>query len=359
MTRLNDLRAASADQAGALYERLVLDALALAAPPMDRWRTAYARLSDALTTRRDETLATAASGTWGGDDERAVAALVFGQRTFLSLLPIFGGYVPRGMLLDWGSGSGAAALAAVVRGARAPILIDAAPEALGLARKIFALLGVEARVAPASAPPPAQTIVAAHSLNEWRAREGKADYAAVLRKWLTHVGPGGRIFVIEPGIKETSRVLQAVRDSLRGEARILAPCTHAESCPLIPRTHDWCHMTWPLPMGPAAEALVASAGHTARRTVFSWLVLENADPLPADGRRVLQVHPSGKGKLVAELCGGTGHTALVGLDRGEVGALFRGLAAGEVVELDEAHTGMRGDGTRLEDVRGMRKIRPI
>ena len=65
------------------------------------------------------------------------------------------------------------------------------------------------------------------------------------------------------------------------------------------------------------------------------------------------------GKLVAETCGRTGHTALVGLDRGEVGALFRAMEAGEVVELDEAQTAEKGDGLRLLDAGGLLKLRPL
>jgi SAM-dependent methyltransferase len=55
------------------------------------------------------------------------------------------------------------------------------------------------------------------------------------------------VLVVEPGSRAIARRLSALRDALRPQFRILAPCTHAADCPALATADDWCHFFAPPP----------------------------------------------------------------------------------------------------------------
>ena len=83
----------------------------------------------------------------------------------------------------------------------------------------------------------------------------------------------GRVILVEPALRETSRELLAVRDQLLAlsELRVVAPCFWTGACPALARERDWCHDAAPVPSAPArrlqlpgaARPLAAAAGPAA------------------------------------------------------------------------------------------------
>ncbi len=50
-----------------------------------------------------------------------------------------------------------------------------------------------------------------------------------------------RVVIVEPGNRHVARRLSTLRDELRAKFTIVAPCTHALSCPALANENDWCH----------------------------------------------------------------------------------------------------------------------
>lgn len=353
---LDELRQASRDALGGRYERLILDVLGITEPPLARWTAVYAEISGGLTERREEALASAPSGRWGGDDHLAVAALVFGQRTFLSLARIFGRYpLEAAALSDLGSGSGAASLAAAIHGVRVTTLVDASPAATTLGRAILERVG-GVRVETATADlqtwrPRSSAVVLAKSLNEVFARRPALPPTAasdLIVEWVREGSP--RVVVLEPGTHAASRRLQAVRDGLTDRARVLAPCTHALPCPMLPATRDWCHFSDPTPLGPIARELMLRGHRDPDDLPFSWLVVapSSTESTPAQLSRVFGRRNLGKGKVGTQICDHHGIRSLVGLTRTDGGRALSALASGALVTVDDGGLQVRGDGLRVD-----------
>lgn len=127
-----------------------------------------------------------------------------------------------------------------------------------------------------TAPLPPYTLVLSHVLNEL-----SSDQRASL---IALAAGAAAVLWIEPGTHADSRALAAVRDELRaGPHRIIAPCTHRESCPLFlaANERDWCHFFAPPPPGiqnsPDWVRFSHRAGLDLRSQAYSCLVLEHHD----------------------------------------------------------------------------------
>jgi hypothetical protein len=353
-------RSVPADRWGEAYERLVLDVLGVTAVPTDRWAEVYAETSRGLTSERDEALTASASGLWGDSDHRAVAALVFGQRTFLTMMPILTAYpLPPGPVFDLGSGSGAAALAATICGASDVTLVDVSAEALGLGRALLGRMGVAATVHAQDLRayrPRGGSVLAAHCLNEL---EGQTRASQLVGEWLG--GGVERVVLVEPGTHEGGRGVQRIRDSVAARHAVLGPCTHGSPCPLESRPRDWCHFEQPAGLGPVATSLLRLTGRRVDRRAFSWLVVDTAR---ARGRveaeaRLLSVRDLGKGKLGATVCTSGGLRTLTELTRGQAAPVLAGLESGNVVRLAEDLLVRRGDGERVLSPEAVKRSRTL
>ena len=137
--------------------------------------------------------------------------------------------------------------------------------------------------------------------------------AALVFAWARELlAEGGRIVLIEPALRETSRDLLAIRDRLLPAGFfVVAPCLWQGPCPALARERDWCHDSAPWP----PEEAAARAGQS--RVDYSYLVLARAGE-PSTERRLFRVVSDPiveKGRLRLWGCGPAGRHPLVRLDR--------------------------------------------
>jgi hypothetical protein len=115
-----------------------------------------------------------------------------------------------------------------------------------------------------------------------------------------------------------SRDLASLRDRLRDDFAIVAPCTHANNCPLFAAVNErhWCHYFAPAPSGIYADSNWVKFGQRAgvdlRSLPYSVLVLEKKTlraapaPLPPGSSRVLgrlRVHKAHTDLLACDTTG--------------------------------------------------------
>jgi ribosomal protein RSM22 (predicted rRNA methylase) len=204
-------------------------------------------------------------------------------------------------LLDVGCGLGAASYAA--RAVWPQIgsieMVDRSRAFLALAETLAATSGVaDARIVAAditrlpAAPAPHDLVVAAYALTEL-ADEDLPKVADAL--WTQ---TGGALAILEPGTPRDHLRLMDLRARLiRLGARIIAPCPHAEPCPLA--SPDWCHFSVRLPRT-REHKLLKGADAPFEDEKFSYLVAaRDGTPVPA---RILAPARHGKAGATLKLC---------------------------------------------------------
>jgi hypothetical protein len=204
---------------------------------------------------------------------------------------------PSRTLLDWGCGSGVAGRRTVDAFSASNFdtlqVWDHSPLArqfaVTAAREKFPNLSV-AEFDPRDSSAPVGTILLSHVLNELPAT-ARAELLALVDR-------ADAVIWIEPGTHAVSRDLASLRDQLREQFTIIAPCTHALNCPLFDPKNErhWCHYFAPAPTGIYADSNWVKFGQRAgvdlRSLPYSVLVLEKKNlraeiPLPPDSTRVL------------------------------------------------------------------------
>ena len=185
-------------------------------------------------------------------------------------------------------------------------------------------------------------VVAAHVLNELFVDDPSsgrpAKLATLVRRWSEAlVGDGGTLIVVEPALRETSRVLLAVRDELlRVGLHIVAPCFFTGPCPALLRPRDWCH-----------DAVHTDRQHAA--VDFSYLVMRASGEPVSDASlfRIVSDPLPEKGRFKLYGCGASGRHAIARLDRHATpanGDMDR-LARGDIAQI--ARTTFAQDGLRV------------
>lgn len=238
-------------------------------------------------------------------------------------------------LVDWGCGSGIAGrrvLAAFDADQVSTLLVhDHSP----LARE-FALASAKRHfphlvVGELRADSPVDVLVISHVLNELS--------ADARRELLGLIARARAVIWVEPGTHAVSRDLIQLREGLRTDFRLIAPCTHRAQCGLLAphRTGDWCHHFAPPPTGIYADSDWVKFGQRAgidlRSLPYSFLVLERADPHAASAteatgsaaeERIIGEprHYKGYAKLLS--CGVAGVEELT-LQKRDDAALFKAL----------------------------------
>jgi len=161
---------------------------------------------------------------------------------------------------------------------------------------------------------------------------------------LRHLKPSGIIVIIEPALKILARRLMNLRDELTGRssARIVLPCLHDASCPLlrIASRDEWCHETrvW----DPPTYLLRLNQGLNREidRLKFSFLVLARGKPEEPSTHayRVISRRIKEKGKTKCYLCAAQGRMETVRLDkdRSESNAAFDEIRQGDVLSFENA-----------------------
>lgn len=143
------------------------------------------------------------------------------------------------------------------------------------------------------------------------------DRLELLERWIVRVtqalAPGSSFVVLEPALREPSRVLQALRDRVLARAiDVPFPCAHREACPLLVRERDWCHAELPLSLPEPLAEIAREAGLRFEGLSYATLAVRNAPPgesRPHDAT-IVGGPIATKGKVELHLCHARGLTRL-------------------------------------------------
>lgn len=259
-------------------------------------------------------------------------------------------------ILDFGSGPGAASLAAIDEFVRPRLtLVDVVEEALEDARFLLGSCGGRSlRVQYAQEPPRERfdVVLAANVLSEL------AGPGPLLRLLEDRLDPEGYFVLVEPALKESTRRVMKWRDDLHAAGfRIAAPCKGAERCPMLARDDMWCHQDrpWKLPAGIAE--LDRRLGFDKGSLKYAYLIVTRAGKTRATGvaspwRVVSNLHRE-KGKAWAWLCGASESLVkaeLLTRHRSEGTRAFEHARRGDVLAIAPPPTGRMEAASRVRRV---------
>lgn len=185
---------------------------------------------------------------------------------------------------------------------------------------------------------PFDLIILANCLNEIHAdaTDPIEMRSCLVTELLAFLAPEGTLMIVEPALRETSRLLHQVRDRLLQEKRctVYSPCLHENNCPALVKPDDWCHeeRAWDPPS--SIQEIDEEIGFIKDALKFSYLLLRKDGKTIVDRRpdvyRVVSELRELKGEKRAWLCNETG--------RPEIGRQNR-LASPHNAPFDEWHRG--------------------
>jgi ribosomal protein RSM22 (predicted rRNA methylase) len=237
-------------------------------------------------------------------------------------------FTPRS-LLDFGAGPGTALWAA--RDCWPDLDAATLVEASAAMRKFGAAFAPQSGVAAVdwhAAPPPSSGPCALATVAYVLDELDPAQRTAVIQQLWSLTGD--TLLVVEPGTPAGWRRILEARDLLlRQGAQVVAPCPHADICPIA--APDWCHF---------ARRVARSRAHLQAKGAevpwedekFSFLaVSRRPGPLPA--ARVIAPPRAGSGKVELKLCeqDGAARSALVTRRSGDRYKTMRRLSWGDAV----------------------------
>jgi hypothetical protein len=193
-------------------------------------------------------------------------------------------------------------------------------------------------------------VLAAHVLNELFVDDApprRVDrLSQLVQRWCGRLlATEGTLVLLEPALRETSRVLLAVRDQLLAAGLyIAAPCFFTGPCPALRQERDWCH-----------DSTNAQSG---RRIDFSYLVVRTsgeAASVPNLFRIVSDPLPE-KGRLRLFACGLAGRQPVVRLNRhhSDANADLDRAVRGDVVRI--TRTTFASDGLRVDAATSVARV---
>jgi len=251
----------------------------------------------------------------GGAEDALAYALVRLPATYAACAAVFDearrmapGFAPRS-LLDAGVGPGAASWAAAEAwaGLASAAWLDASAPFLDLAARLArdgppALRSPKAHRADLAAGgtwPRADLAVASYALAELRP---PAQARVVADLWDACTGV---LALVEPGTTAGFQRILAAREALiAAGAELLAPCPHANACPLA--APDWCHFSVRLPRS-RDHLAVKGAEVPFEDEKFAYLIAARPGiASAARSARVLAPPRVSKGETVFKLCGAQG-----------------------------------------------------
>lgn len=274
---------------------------------------------DALERMRAAFLQTTAGAAdyWHSDSDLASYDATFAQRIgwkwdyVLEELKRRGWTPPREELLDWACGSGIAGRAFLDHFGPESVRVlrvwdrssRATQYAVNRARARFPMLGV---TAGDGTVPAGGILLISHVLTELTPDQTQAlaDQAA----------RAACVLWVEPGTYPASLTLIAVRERLRGQFHIVAPCTHQERCGILAPANErhWCHHFAQPPPAVFTDGnwarFATAMGIDLRSLPLSFLVLDQRamPPLPAGAGRVIGHPRMYKGHALLLGCDATG-----------------------------------------------------
>ncbi|MBI5800493.1 MAG: class I SAM-dependent methyltransferase [Verrucomicrobia bacterium] len=240
---------------------------------------------DALERLRDGFLSgTGAAGVyWQSRADLANYDLTFAQRiawkwdAVLAELKLRGWAPPPGEVIDWGCGSGVAGRCVLrefgTENVTALRLFDRSALAMEFAearaKAVFPKLAVTSGEPEAGR---AGLLVLSHVLNELPEAECESLLQLARR--------ADAVLWVEPGTHTDSRALVAMRERLRDDFDLVAPCTHQATCGLLTAGNErhWCHNFAAPPAGIMADGnwvrFAQRMGIDLRSLPYSFLALE-------------------------------------------------------------------------------------
>lgn len=246
------------------------------------------------------------------------------------------------VVLDWGCGSGVAGrrvLAAFGPGHFSRLVVhdrSALARRFAAERATAAFPGLAVEQAPDwgdVAPAQPFTLVLSHVLNELPPAESAALLLLVRR--------AAAVLWLEPGTGEVARALVALREDLRQEFTVVAPCTHNRACGLLTPENQrhWCHHFARPPIEAFTSAFWSEfslrLGIDLRSLPYSFLVLdrpaaptvETTAPVPEEWSRILGEPRELKGHFKVLSCEAGGVTERM-LQKRDDKALFKTFRRG-------------------------------
>ena len=276
-----------------------------------------------------------------------VARASFALKQVCSLYP---GVSALPEVVDLGAGLGSASLATLftlTSGPRTYTLQDRSASALKVARRLLeksASLSGEGSLRsivlrPSSLPalpsiPKRSLVWLCMVLNELEIGPPRGMRAeSFLGKLAERLESPSVVIVVEPALRLPGRNLLALHDAAvaSGWWRVIAPCTHQRSCPLLKeRGKSWCHFHFRWSAPPLVREVADPLRLSWERPSFAFLALERSDA-PATqephrarvigdrmrlsgGKEGLYVCQEGERKVLAAPPGGLGRGDLVRLD---------------------------------------------
>jgi SAM-dependent methyltransferase len=187
---------------------------------------------------------------WSSRSDLAGYDLTYGERigwkwdAVLDELRMRGWKPPQGSLLDWGCGSGiagrrligffgAACFDSLTVWDHSPIAVEFARERAARDFPGLSVRGATTEYLRGSEP--IGLLVISHVLNEL--------VPSALQEVRALVARSRAVVWTEPGSRDISRSLGALRDEWIAQFRAVAPCTHANACPILApgNGRHWCH----------------------------------------------------------------------------------------------------------------------
>jgi Mitochondrial small ribosomal subunit Rsm22 len=170
---------------------------------------------------------------------------------------------------------------------------------------------------------PFDLIIIANSLNEIYADASDPTQmrAGLVAEVLHLLAPQGTVMIVEPALRETSRVLHRVRDwLLQGKhCTVYSPCLHESGCSALVNPTDWCHeeRAWDPPA--VIQEIDEQVGFIKDALKFSYLLLRKDGKAIVDRRsdvyRVVSELREMKGEKRAWLCNEQGRQEVGRQDR--------------------------------------------
>jgi hypothetical protein len=113
------------------------------------------------------------------------------------------------------------------------------------------------------------------------------------------------LLLLEPGSRNSSRELAALKDALSGDATILLPCLDARPCGALLNPTDWCHEEAALEFPEWVNELGAQAGLRKEALLFSYALFSVAPPHDwalAGASRIVSQRMERKGQVECRIC---------------------------------------------------------
>ena len=226
----------------------------------------------------------------------------------LAELKTHGWQPPGGDAVDWGCGTGIATRAVLVNfGAKAfdrVALCDRSPLAMKFAaqrvRRLVPGLPVWLEATP---PLSADLLLISHVLTELSLEQEQP---------LVDLARAAKVVIwVEPGTFDCSRRLIGIREQLRNDHQIYAPCTHRQACGIQAESNaqHWCHFFAPSPPETFQNRhwarFAKETGIDLRSLPVSYLVLD---------RRPVPAAPAGAVRVIGSARLRKGHALVLGCD---------------------------------------------